>query len=169
MELAPFCQNSIWDTGDNLMTQETIDTLSRWALRMDGGFLALAGTGGLVADTVGHFLGAGPMAEGLGSPFSIGGFEAHGLAVILGSFTIHSANGDQRRLWHALGMILHLLLGAANLMFWSSFVQLQVVPMGIVTTALHIAFVGIQAVCLSLLKPAAAAPYFGKPTERESN
>lgn len=169
MELTPFYQNAIWAPGDNSMAQATTGTLSRWALCMDGGFLALAGSGGLIADTLGHFLGIGPMAEGLGSPFSIGGFEAHGLAVILGSFMTYSSNGAQRRLWHALGMSVHLLLGAANLMFWSSFVQLQVVPMGIITTALHIAFVGTQAVCLSVVKPAAAAPGFGNPAERETN
>jgi hypothetical protein len=130
--------------------------LSSWTLRLDGGFLVIAGSGGLLSDTVGHFFGAGPMAGTLGSPYTIGAFEAHGLAVIVGGFMIHTASFAERRLWHALGLIVHLLLGTANLMFWPSFVQLNVVPAGIVTTALHIAFVGAQAVCLA--RPKARVP-----------
>ena len=33
---------------------------------------------------MGHFFGVGPMAQTLGSPHTIGGFEAHGLAIIIG-------------------------------------------------------------------------------------
>ena len=57
--------------------------LSRWTLRLDGAFLAIAGSVAVIADTVGHFFGVGPMAETFGSPHTIGGFEAHGLAIII--------------------------------------------------------------------------------------
>lgn len=140
------------------MAQEKVDSLSRWSLRLDGGFLVAAGSGGIVADTVGHFFGVGPLSETLGSPHTIGGFEAHGLAVILGSFMLHSANAMQRRKWHALGLIVHLLLGTANVTFWASFAQLGVLPVGIITTALHVAFVGVQGVCLWRLRPGGGSP-----------
>lgn len=113
-----------------------------------GGFLAIAGSLGLLADTTGHFFGVGPMADMFGSPYTIGGFEAHGLAVILGVLLLRGAKVADRRSWHALGLSVHLLLGAANLMFWSSFLQLDVLLIGVVTTALHIIFVGAQGACL---------------------
>ena len=122
--------------------------LSRWTLRLDGGVLVIAGSFGLLADITGHFLGVGPMADMFGSPHTIGGFEAHGLAVILGVLLLRAAKQANRRSWHALGLSVHLLLGAANLVFWSSFLRLDVLMIGVVTTALHIIFIGTQAACL---------------------
>jgi len=132
----------------NLEPPKSAHALSRWILRLDGGFLAIAGIGGLLADIMGHFFGVGPMAQMLDSPHTIGGFEAHGLAVILGVLLFRAAKLADRRLWHAVGLSVHLLLGTANIMFWSSFLQLNVVMVGIVTTALHIIFVAAQALCL---------------------
>jgi hypothetical protein len=88
------------------------------------------------------------MAEMFGSPYTIGGFEAHGLAVILGVLLLRAAKQADRRSWHALGLSVHLLLGGANLLFWSSFLRLDVLMIGVVTTALHIVFIGTQAACL---------------------
>ncbi len=122
--------------------------LSRWTLRLDGGFLVIAGSAALLADTTGHFFGVGPMAEMFGSPYTIGGFEAHGLAVILGVLLLGAAKLADRRSWHALGLSVHLLLGTANLIFWSSFLQLDVLMIGVVTTALHSIFICAQAACL---------------------
>lgn len=127
---------------------KSVNGLSRWTLRLDGGFLAIAGSSALLADTTGHFFGVGPMAEMFGSPYTIGGFEAHGLAVILGILLLRAAKLADRRSWHALGLSVHLLLGTANLMFWSSFLQLDVLMIGVATTALHIIFTGAQAACL---------------------
>ena len=56
--------------------------LSRTVLQLDGGFLLLAGGAAMIIETVGHFLGVGPLAQTKGSPYTIGGFEAHGLAII---------------------------------------------------------------------------------------
>ncbi len=49
---------------------------------------------------------------------------------------------------YALGLSVHLLLGAANLVFWPSFLRLDVLMIGVVTTALHLIFIGAQAACL---------------------
>jgi hypothetical protein len=88
------------------------------------------------------------MAEMFGSPKTNGGFEAHGLAIILGVLLLRAAKVGDRRSWRALGLSVHLLLGTANLVFWSSFLQLDVFMIGVVTTALHNIFVGAQAACL---------------------
>jgi hypothetical protein len=127
---------------------KTNDLLSRWTLRLDGIFLNIAGGAALLTETIGHFLGVGPMAETKGSPYTIGGFEAHGLAIIIGVLLIRAATLTNRRLWHTLGLSVHLLLGSANILFWSSFLKQGLLAVGIVTTALHITFVVGQAICL---------------------
>ena len=60
----------------------TAAALSRKVLQFDGGFLLLAGGAAMLIETVGHFLGIGPLAETRGLLYTIGSFEAHGLAII---------------------------------------------------------------------------------------
>lgn len=108
-----------------------------WALRLDAAFLILAGGVAMVAETIGHFFGVGPLAASLGSPHTIGGFEAHGLAILIGVLLFRAATLADRRLWHAVGLSTHLFLGSSNLFFWSGFVQQDLVAVGYVTTALH--------------------------------
>ena len=122
--------------------------LSRWTLRLDGVFLILAGGLAMIAETVGHFFGVGPLAALHGSAHTIGGFEAHGLAILIGALLLRGAALADRQLWHAVGLITHLFLGASNLLFWTSFVQQGVVVVGVVTTALHVIFVIAQGSCL---------------------
>lgn len=132
----------------SLVRPDSDHALNRWTLRLDGAFLAIAGSAALLSDTLGHFFGIGPMAVTFGSPYTIGSFEAHGMAAIIAVLLLRAAKLPDRQLWHALGLSVHLLLGTANLIFWSSFVQLDVLTVGVVTTALHIIFVCAQAGCL---------------------
>ena len=126
----------------------TADTFSRKVLQFDGGFLLLAGGAAMIMETVGHFFGVGPLGQTKGSPYTIGGFEAHGLAIIFAILLIRAASLPDRSLWHRVGLVVHLLLGCSNLLYWSSFVQLNVIPMGVITTVLHIAFVIAHWTCL---------------------
>jgi hypothetical protein len=126
----------------------TAAALSRKVLQFDGGFLLLAGIAAMIIETVGHFLGVGPLAQTKGSPYTIGGFEAHGLAIIFAVLFIRAASLPKRFLWHQLGVVVHLLLGGSKLIYWSSFVQLSLVPMGVITTVLHLAFVIAHWLCL---------------------
>jgi hypothetical protein len=48
---------------------------------------------------------------------------------------------DLRRFWHVLAAVVHTLLGAANLVFWNSFIVFGMVPMGIAATVVHFIFV----------------------------
>jgi hypothetical protein len=124
------------------------DTLSRNILQFDGGFLLLAGGAAMIIETVGHFLGVGPFAQTKGSPYTIGGFEAHGLAMIFAVLFLRAATFSDRFLWHQVGLVVHLLLGGSNLLYWSSFVELDVIPMGVITTILHVVFVIAHWTCL---------------------
>ena len=51
-----------------ILNPKSVHGLSRWTLRLDGGFLVIAGSLALLADIMGHFFGVGPMAEMFGSP-----------------------------------------------------------------------------------------------------
>jgi len=102
----------------------------------------------MAAETVGHFFGVGPLAATQGSPHTIGGFEAHGFAIIVGTLLLRASGSVDRQLWHTVGLATHLFLGAANLLFWSSFVHHGMVAAGIVTTVLHALFSIAQATCL---------------------
>ena len=122
--------------------------LSGWTLRADGIFLVMAGGFAMLTETVGHFFGVGPLSTTQDSPYTIGGFEAHGLAILVGALLLRAAGRADRRLWHGVGLATHLLLGSANLLFWQSFLQQNLLGVGVVTTALHIIFVVAQAICL---------------------
>lgn len=123
--------------------------LSSWTLRLDGAFLLLAGSAAMLAEILGHFFGMGPLAAIRGSPHTIGGFEAHGLAVIIGVLLIRSATLSDRKMWHVVGLTTHVFLGASNLLFWSSFIHHGMVGAGVVTTLLHCVWVIAHAACLS--------------------
>ena len=103
----------------------------------------------MVLEAVGHFGGVGPLAHLSHSPYTIGGFEAHGLAAILGALLLRNAANDDLRPWHVSALAIHLLLGGANLAFWLSFTTFGMVPMGIVTTVVHAVLVVAHAVCIA--------------------
>jgi hypothetical protein len=81
------------------------------------------------------------------SPHTIGGFKAHGFAILIGTLLIRAAALADRRPWHIVGLITHLFLGAGNLLFWSSFVAHDLIVVGVVTTALHAIFAVAQGSC----------------------
>jgi hypothetical protein len=93
----------------------TADTLSRKILQFDGGFLLLAGGAAMIIETVGHFFGVGPLSQTKGSPYTIGSFEAHGLAIIFAVLLIRAASLSERFFWHQIGLVVHLLLGCSIL------------------------------------------------------
>ena len=84
----------------------------------------------MVSETLGHFFGRGPLAAIQGSPYTIGGFEAHGLAILIAALLLRAARLADRRLWHIVDLATHLLLGSSNILFWSGFVQQGLVMVG---------------------------------------
>jgi hypothetical protein len=120
----------------------------RLLLRLDGGFLLVAGGVALTLETLAHFFAIGPQRDAFGgrSWATIGFFEAHGLAVILGVLLLRAAASPGRG-DHRLAAAVHLLLGGANLLFWDdAFVRMGLVPVGMVTTTLHLLFLAAQGV-----------------------
>jgi hypothetical protein len=107
----------------------------------------LIGSVQMIFELLSHFMGAGPLAERfLESPYTLGFFEAHGLAVLMG-ILLWRASAKPQRFWHQLAVIIHILLGGANLLFWNSFIQLDFVAPGIVATVFHAIFVVMETYC----------------------
>jgi hypothetical protein len=118
---------------------------SRATLRVDGVFLALVGGAQIIFELLSHFGGIGPLGRIFaGSHYTIGFFEAHGLALLIGLLLIFVAASDPKRFWHGFAACVHVLLGGANLLFWSSFVYWGLVPMGAIATAFHGLFLVAQ-------------------------
>lgn len=121
--------------------------MNKKILRFNAIFLVLIGSLQMLFELLSYFLGTGPLAERLmGSPFTIGFFEAHGLAVLMGILLWRASNAPQK-FWHVFAVIIHVLLGGANLIFWNSFIQMDFVLPGIVATVFHGIFIVMEAYC----------------------
>lgn len=121
--------------------------MNKTVLRLNAAFLVLIGSLQMLFELLSHFKGAGPLGERfLASPYTLGFFEAHGLAVLLG-FLLWRASADPQRFWHLLAVVVHLFLGGANLFFWDSFVQLDFVLPGILATIFHGIFLILESYC----------------------
>jgi hypothetical protein len=114
-------------------------------MRANGAFLALVGGVQMSFELLSHFGGIGPLGRIFaGSHYTIGFLEAHGLALLIGLLLIFVAAADPKRFWHIFAASVHLLLGGANLLFWSSFVYWGLVPMGAIATVFHGLFLVAQ-------------------------
>jgi hypothetical protein len=120
-------------------------TLNKTILKFNAVFLVVIGSVQLTFESLSHFTGAGPLADRFSaSPYTIGFFEAHGLAVLMG-ILLWRASQHPEISWHQLAVVIHILLGGANLLFWDSFVQLDFVLPGIVATIFHGFFIFSEA------------------------
>lgn len=117
---------------------------SKRILVADAVFLGVAGIVQILLEVAGHFAGVGRYAEQFyRSPYTIGFFEAHGLAAVLAIMLLVDGS-PTRKFWHRFLLLVHLLLGGANVLFWQSFVAFNFVGPGIVATLLHFVFVGLH-------------------------
>ncbi|KGQ18549.1 hypothetical protein LF41_575 [Lysobacter dokdonensis DS-58] len=94
------------------------------------------------------FFGAGPLVTALrGEPSSgIGFLEAHGLAAIFALWFLYvgRTQAPPARAWHFTGAAVHTLLGASNIALWHFFIFMDMLALGYVSTAVHIAFAVLQ-------------------------
>ena len=117
-------------------------------LRANAVFLTVMSLVGLVMDLAGVFFSRGPQsrvlqrgADGSLPIEGIGFVEAHGLALIIG-ITLWRVAAS--RPWHLTAAATHLLLGAANLVFWQIFVEADMLAMGYFSTIMHGVFAVLQ-------------------------
>ena len=92
----------------------------------------------MALELLGHFARIGPHADTFGgSSYTIGFVEAHALAVLLAVVFWRGARRPARQL-HLMAGSSHLILAAANFLFWSSFVTFGLQIPGAVATVLHL-------------------------------
>ena len=125
--------------------QGSMHTVRGTLMRANGAFLALVGGTQVIFELLSHFFGVGPWGRIFaGSHYTIGFLEAHGLAFLIGLLLIFVAAANPKRFWHGFAACVHVLLGGANLLFWSSFVYWGLVPMGAIATLFHGLFLVAQ-------------------------
>ncbi len=129
-----------------------------WVLRINGGFLVLAGLVALMADLGGYFFAAGPFASLAGEPTAIASVEAHGLGALAGLLIWRGAAMGQRWGRHALALLVHLFLCLCNLLFWQVYVEMQILAVGVVSTTAHAVFVAVHLACLARAGQGAEPP-----------
>jgi hypothetical protein len=132
--------------------------LAGWTLRINGGFLLGVGLAALIADLVGYFFGVGPFASLAGQPTAIGSVEAHGLGALVGLLIWRGADTSQRWSRHALALAVHMFLLVCNLLFWKVYTDLQILTVGIVSTAAHAVFAATHLACLARAEGGIAIP-----------
>jgi len=94
----------------------------RVLMTVDGVFLAVIGGLQVTFELLSYYAGTGPLGGIFEqSPYTIGWVENHGLAFLIGMLFLLVAARDGRRFWHGFGLAVHVLLGLANIVFWSSF------------------------------------------------
>lgn len=126
-------------------------------LRVNAVFLMFMGGAAAIADAVGHFLGKGPFGEVMfRATLTISSFEAHLLAAVIGALLWQGARLAERRLFHVLAAVVHVVLGGSNLLFFeNAFGTLDLRVFGVVITTLHFVFVAAQARAAARLPVAA--------------
>lgn len=114
----------------------------RFILLADAAFLGIASSVQIILELIGHFAKIGPYAQQFAnSPYTIGFFEAHGLALLIAVAFVWHRNSEQLHSWNGIACTVHLLLGGANVLFWQSFVTFDFLVPGIIATFLHGVFV----------------------------
>jgi hypothetical protein len=126
-----------------------LERRSRRTLRVDGAFLIAAGLVQLINELLSNYRGTGLHGDTFtDSPYTIGFVEAHGLAAMIGVLLLWAARQADRRSFHRFAIATHVFLGAANVIFWTSFVELDFVVAGALATAAHGVLIVAHARCL---------------------
>ena len=129
---------------------DTTTSRLRRVLRWDGTILVGVGLAQVVNEALSHYGSTGIQGDTFAdSPYTIGFIEAHGLGAMIGVMLLWAARQPSRRFFHKLAIAVHFFLGAANVVFWSSFEELGgSAGAGLAATLAHVVFIGIQGSCL---------------------
>jgi hypothetical protein len=116
--------------------------MKKTVLLIDGYFLAFMSTAAGAIDLIGYFTGKGPFG-GIyyQNSNTIGGFEAHCLAVIIGIIFIRKSKSAETGFFCKMAIAIHLALGTSNLIWFQVFYDTNTQPMGIITTFAHFVFI----------------------------
>ena len=127
-------------------------TMRQVILRANALYIGVAGFAGVIFDIRGVLYGLGPQGRALAAAphAGIGFVEAHGLAVILAVVLWRS---KPERSAHLTALAVVALLGTANLAFWQTFIAMDALVMGYLTTVMHWTFVALNLAAAVQLSP----------------
>lgn len=101
---------------------------------------------------VGHFAGAGPLASHLTTPLAaLSWVEQFGQAGLIGAVLLWGARRSDAASFAVVAILLHVGLGAANLVFWDAFASSGWAVVGAAATAVHFAMAAAYMVCLHVV------------------
>jgi tryptophan-rich sensory protein len=120
--------------------------MKKLILRIDAGFICLAGVFGVASDLLSYFAGKGAFGQIFyKNPFVIAGVEAHLFAVMAAGFMWYLSKSKDAGSGSSMGIIVHLICGISNIIWFDVFTTVNAFAQGIVVTILHFLFVGLNA------------------------
>lgn len=119
--------------------------MSNTILKINGLFLMIMGTFGATMDLIGYFAGKGPFGKiCFNNNLTIGQFEAHCLAIILGIIIFLGRRSINPIFFHKAAIGIHFVLFVANLIWFSIFTQTNSLVLGYITTITHFIFISLN-------------------------
>ena len=119
-------------------------------LKIDGCFLVVMGILAGMTDLASYFAGKGPFGQTyFQNSIAIGGFEAHGLAVIAGFILVLKSWASDAAFFNKVAIAIHSVLGISNLIWFQLFLDTGMLAMGIITTVVHLTLVILNVVDMS--------------------
>jgi hypothetical protein len=123
--------------------------MKKKVLKIDGIFLVVMGTLAGITDVVAYVSGKGPFGQTyFHNSITIGGFEAHCLAVISGFILVVKHRASDAVLFNKVAIVIHAVLGTCNLIWFQVFSDTDMIPMGFITTIAHFTFVILNAIAV---------------------
>jgi len=119
--------------------------MKKLILQVDAAFVGLAGVFGVASDLLSYFAGKGAFGQVFyKNPFVIAGVEAHLLAMMAAGFMWHLSKNRDDSSGSLMGIIVHLICGISNIIWFDVFTTVNAFAQGIVVTVLHFLFVGLN-------------------------
>lgn len=119
--------------------------MKKLILRIDAVFIGLAGVFGVASDLLSYFAGKGAFGRIFyKNPFVIAGVEAHLLAVMAAGFIWHLSKSRHGSSGSSMGIIVHLICGISNIIWFDVFSTVNAFAQGIAVTILHFLFTGLN-------------------------
>jgi hypothetical protein len=124
--------------------------MKKTILRIDGIFLMVMGTMAAITDIIGYYSGNGPFGRiYFQNNITIGGFEAHSLAIILGIILFIKSKASDAHFFNKIAVAIHLVLGVSNLVWFDIFFETGSISMGYTSTIAHFTLVLLNIIAIS--------------------
>ena len=130
-------------------------------LRIHGTIIIFLGVALTINSTLGTYKGIGPFDFLSETPFVLVGlFQAYLLMALIGLTLWIGSYQDNPRKWHAVGALAHIPPLAANIMFYDTFLELEMQWASYIGSTIHCIFILVESVAFAY-KGRAENHFFG--------